>query len=181
MKTFLNAGNSISLFFAFLLILSVIIIFSFDRNVVSPYVSPGDVPKIELNDFTIYQITSKNLLMKLNATNAKQFDKYEEFRNVILERLTNNTLDMITAPIALKKGDTIFFEQGVMDSRDGYDLYTTKGVYRIDKNVMEGEGAFSIYGNSQDIIGDNIYYDAKNGITRGNNIYAKLTPNVKKK
>ncbi|RAX54676.1 hypothetical protein CCY99_02620 [Helicobacter sp. 16-1353] len=181
MKNFLNVGNSVSFFFLFLLILSVIIIFSFDKNVVSPYVSPGDIPKIELNNFTIYQVNNKNLLMKLNARNAKQFDKFEEFYDVLLERLSNNILDTITAPTALKKGDSIFFDNGVNDVRDGYNIYTTKGVYRIDKNIMEGDGFFSIKGNFQDIKGDNIYYDAKNGITKAENIEAKLTPQRKKK
>lgn len=175
MKNFLNVGNSVSLFFVFLLILSVIIIFSFDKNIVTPYVSPGDIPKIELNNFTIYQINNENLLMKLYAKNAKQFDKFDEFSDVLLERLNNNIIDKITAPIAIRKDNIIFFDQGVNDFRDGYDIYTTKGIYHIDKNIMEGEGSFSIKGNFQNIIGEDIYYDAEHGITKAKNIQAKLS------
>ena len=178
MKNLLNIGNSVSLFFTFLLLLSIVVIFSFDKNAVTPYVSPGDIPKIELNNFTIYQISSENLLTRLYAQNAKQFDKFEEFSDVVLERLNNNIIDTITTKSAIKKDNAIFFDNGVNDNRDGYNLYSKKGVYHIDKNTLEGKGFFSINGNFQDIKGDDIYYDANTGLISAKNINAKL--NVKK-
>lgn len=177
MKNLLNIGNSVSVFFFFLLILSIIIIFLFDKNIISPYVSPIDIPKVELNNFTIYQINTENLLIKLNAKNAKQFDKFEELNDVVLERQNVGVLDTITAPLAIKKDDMIIFDEGVHYLRLGYDLYSTKGVYYITDNIMEGEGNFFIKGNFQNIIGNNIYYDAKNGITKADNVNAKLKSN----
>ena len=129
MKNLFNIGNSVSLFIAFLLFLGIVVIFSFDKNAVSPYVNPGDIPKIELNNFTIYQIDNENLLTKMHAQNAKQFEKFEEFSDVVLERLNNNIIDTITTKKAIKKDDAIFFDEGVNDNRDGYDLYSTKGIY----------------------------------------------------
>lgn len=178
MKSLLNIGNSVSLFFALLLFFSIVVIFSFDKNAVIPYANHVDIPKIELNNFTIYQISNENLLTRLYAQNAKQFDKFEEFSNVTLERLNNNIIDKITTKSAIKKDNAIFFDDGVNDNRDGYDLYSTKGVYRIDKNILEGNGFFSISGNFQDIKGDDIYYDANTGLVSAKNINAKL--NIKK-
>lgn len=177
MKNLLNIGNSVSLFFVFLLFVSIVIIFSFDKDTVMPHVNVGDIPKIELNNFTIYQINNENLLTKLYARNAKQFDKFEEFSDVILERLNNDIIDKMATKSAIKKDNVIFFDDGVNNSRDGYDLYSTKGVYHIDKNILEGNGFFSINGNFQDIKGDNIYYDANTGLLSAKNINAKL--NVK--
>ena len=174
MKNLLNIGNSVSFFFIFLLIFSVIAIFSFDNNRTTSYLNPIDVPKIEFNNFTIYQINNENLLTKLQAKNAKQFDKFEEFNDVVLERLNKNIIDKIITSNAIKKEDAIFFNNGVNNFRDGYDLHTKSGVYYIDSNILDGNGDFYIKGNFQDIKGEDIYYDANKGIITAKNINAKL-------
>ena len=181
MKNLLNIGNSVSLFFIFLLFVSVVVIFSFDKNEVVPYMNPGDIPKIELNNFTIYQIDKDNLLTKLHARNAKQFEKFEEFSDVVLERLNNNIIDRLTTSNAIKKDNAIFFDEGVNNNRDGYDMYSTRAVYFIDRNTLEGSGFFRINGNFQDIKGDDVYYDGKTGVVFAKNIQAKLNITKAKK
>lgn len=174
MKSLLNIGNSVSSFFVFLLFFSIVAIFSFDNSVQESYLNPVDIPKIEFNNFILYQLDNEKLLTKLQAKNAKQFDKFEEFNDVVLERMNNNIIDKITTSNAVKKDNVIFFDNGVNDVREGYDLYTTVGVYYINDNILDGNGSFYINGNFQDVRGEDIYYDANKGIITAKNINAKL-------
>ncbi len=174
MKNLFNIGNSVSFFFISLLVFSSIAVFLFDDDKERVYLNPIDLPKIEFNNFIIYHMNNENLITKMQAKNAKQFDKFEEFNDVVLERLNNNIIDKIVTSNAIKKDNVIFFNNGVNDFRDGYDLYTKSGVYYINDNILDGDGYFYINGNFQDIKGENVYYDANNGIVTANNIHAKL-------
>lgn len=167
MKSLLNIGNSISAFFALLLCLSVAIVLSFDKEPISPYSGSNEMPKIELHNFTIYHIDKENLALRLDADNAKQFEGFEEFHDVILER----SAAKITAPLAVRRDNIITFPTGANHYRDGYDMFVADGFYDTDKRVLDGEGFFSIIGNERDLKGDNIYYNAKSGAIRADNVY----------
>ncbi len=180
MKHLFSLGNSVSIFFIALLLLSIVVVLSFDKNATSPYVSSSDIPKIELHNSIAYQINTEQLSIKISAKTAKQFEKFDEFYDVMLERKDNNVIDKITAPLAIKKDNAVFFEQGVNDVRDGYNLYSTQAVYYIDKNIIDGKNRFEIKGESQYVVGDNLYYDVKNGITKASNIKAILNTQKKK-
>lgn len=175
MKHLFSVGNNISLFFATLLFGSIATIFLFDKSSIAPYISPNDIPKIELNNFTIYQIDKDNLVVKLRAKNAKQFDKFEEFSDVTLERLSNEILDTITAPTAIRQKNIISFANGANNVRNGYNMFVENGFYDTDKNILNGKGFFNIKGDDNDIVGDDIYYNAQNATMRAKNINAIFT------
>lgn len=174
MKNLLNIGNSVTLFFILLLFASISAVFILSSSRISSYFNNQDIPKIELNNFTLYQINNENLIMRLNAKNAKQFDKFEEMSDLTLEQLNNNVLDKITAPSAIKNGDTIFFDNGVKNNREDYELFTKRGIYKINKNSFEGMDNFYIISQNENITGDNIFYDRKNGVIKASNVYAKI-------
>ncbi|RDU64720.1 hypothetical protein [Helicobacter sp. MIT 14-3879] len=179
MRSLLNIGNSISLFFILLLISSIVIIFSFDKNVIYPYSNKNSIPKIEISNFIAYEIGSKSLISKLSGKNAKQFDDFEEITDVEFYRNDNNSFDVLKAHSAIKKDNIVYFNNGVNNKRNGYDLYSKVAIYHIDKKLLEGKDDFSIKSDFENVIGKNLYYDYKNGITKANNIKAILKPKIK--
>lgn len=181
MKSLFHIGNSVSLFFTALLLLSIIIIFSFDKNAISPYASPSSVPKIEVGDFIAYEIDDTSLLSKLIGSNAKQFDSFEEITNAEFYRKssdsTNNSgFDVLKAPTAIRKDNIIYFDNGVHSQKNGYDMYSKIAVYNVNSKLLDGKEDFSIISEFDDIKGQNLYYDSINGIARANNIKAIFKP-----
>lgn len=174
MKNLLNIGNSITIFFFILLIASIVVIFSFNQNNNYSYDSYNNIAKLEINNFILYQISDKDLLLKLKALNAKQYDTFEEFSKVSIDRYVNNKLDTIYAYNAIKKNDILLFDNGVQDTRDEYTFYTKEGIYYIKDNVLKGKNAFEINGKEHKITGNNIFYDAKSGIIEAYDIDAKF-------
>lgn len=177
MKTLLTTGNSIVVFFSVLLVSSVLIIIFFNADSGGKYFNDERFPKIEINNFTLYQINNKNLVLQLQASNAKQYDMFEEFNEITMRRYVNGDIDTIFAPSAIKKDNVLFFNDGLENSRAGYVFHTQEGIYYVDDNILQGNKSFSMNGEYQMILGNNIYYDAKNGLIRANDIQAKFKSN----
>lgn len=181
----INTGNSVSLFFLLLLIFSVAIVFSFETNRTPPQFSENTMPKIEINNFTAYEITSDSLLSKLTAKNGKQFEvatkdakgakkeQFEELSDITLER-KGESFDLLKAQSAKRMGDEIFFDNGVSDVRDGYEMYSEVAHYDVKTRKLTGKEGFFIKSKSEDIKGENIRYDAQNGVIKAENIKAKI-------
>lgn len=182
----INTGNSVSLFFLLLLIFSVAIVFSFETNRTPPQFSENSMPKIEINNFTAYEITSDSLLSKLTAKNGKQFEvatksaksgakkeSFEELSDITLER-KGESFDLLKAQSAKRVGDEIFFDNGVSDLRDGYEMYSEMAHYDLKTRKLTGKEGFFIKSKSEDIKGENIRYDSQNGIIKADNIKAKI-------
>lgn len=176
MKNSLNIGNSVSLFFIILLFVSIAIIFSFDKKVFSPYAYVSDVPKIEINNFTAYEINETTLLSKLIGSNAKQYDSFEEITNANFYRNSDDGFDTLQAPTAIRKDNIIYFDNGVNAQKNGYDIYSKIALYNVNEKILTGKGDFSIVSKFDNIKGKNLYYDFTNGIARANYINAVLKP-----
>lgn len=174
MKNLLSIGNSVIIFFVLFLLFSVIIVFSFSENFLDVKISSSPLPKIEINNFTIYQINDKNLDLVLSASSAKQFSDFEEFNNVVLNKYANGVLDTISAPKAIKRDDNIFFDSGVKNIRDGYSIYSKEGIYYLSTNTFEGKNDFNISNEYHNIRGNNIFFDSKKGVVEAYDIDAKL-------
>lgn len=174
MKHLLTIGNSITVFFSILLTSSILLIIFFNVDNGKVYYSDKQFPKIEINDFTLYQIDNKNLILQLNAVNAKQYDMFEEFSHIIMKRYVNNEIDTISAPNAIKKGNILFFNDGLGYDRGGYIFHTQEGVYSIDDGILKGNKSFSIKNEYQNILGNNIYYDSKKGLIKAYDIKAEF-------
>lgn len=182
----INTGNSVSLFFLLLLIFSVAIVFSFETNRTPSQFSENSMPKIEINNFTAYEITSDSLLSKLTAKNGKQFEvatksakgansakkeSFEELNDITLER-KGESFDLLKAKSAKRMGDEIFFDNGVSDLRDGYEMYSEVAHYDLKTRKLTGKEGFFIKSKSEDIKGENIRYDSQNGVIKADNIKA---------
>lgn len=181
MKISLNIGSSVSFLFWTLLVASALGAVLFDKTTPKNAAARANLPKIELNNFTLFEIAPNGLALKLSAQNAKQFIENgaknptrEEFREVVLERNINGAMEVISAPVAVKKDAVIFFDEGARTLRGGYEMESQKATYRIDEKTLTGRGDFRILGNGQNIAGQDIFYDMGAKIIRAENITARL-------
>lgn len=171
-----STANSVTIFFIALFIGSIFIVLSFSANYAPPPISTHKVPKIEIRNFTAYEIDDKALLTKLSAKQGKQFElsnkaTTEELSDVIVER-NSEAFDTLHAHKARKVGDNIYFDEGVKNVRDGYEIYSDIAIYDLQTKAIKGRDDFYIKSAFEDIKGKNISYE--NGFIKAQNIKAEI-------
>lgn len=171
-----STANSVTIFFIALFIGSIFIVLSFSANYAPPPISTHKMPKIEIRNFTAYEIDDKALLTKLSAKQGKQFElpnkaTTEELSDVIVER-NSEAFDTLHAHKARKAGDNIYFDEGVKNVRDGYEIYSDIAIYDLQTKAIKGRDDFYIKSAFEDIKGKNISYE--NGFIKAQNIKAEI-------
>lgn len=169
-------ANSVSMFFIALLAVSIIIVPSFDVSHTPPRFTKSTMPKIEINNFTAFEVTQDALISKLTAKNGKQFENenkatIEELSDIVVER-NSDAFDTLSAKSARKIGDNIYFDNGVKNLRDGYEMYSRIATYNLQSKALNGKDDFYIKSKFEDIKGENISYES--GIIKAQNITAKI-------
>ena len=168
--------NSVTTFFIALFIGSIIAVLSFNANYAPQNAPTHKMPKIEVRNFTAYEIDDKALLTKLSAKVGKQFElpnktTSEELSDIIVER-NSDAFDTLRAKKARKVGENIYFDDGVKNVRDGYEIYSDIAVYDLQTRAIRGRDDFYIKSAFEDIKGENISYE--NGKIRAQNIHATI-------
>ncbi|MGX2982529.1 hypothetical protein [Helicobacter sp. 23-1045] len=171
-----NAGSGVTAFFIALLAISIAIVLSFDTAPHAKQIAPQKLPKIEIFNFTAYEIDKTALLTELIAKNAKQFElpdksTQEEIFEMTLKR-NGTSFDTLYAPSARKVGDVIYFDDGVKNLRDGYEAHSDIAVYDLRSKVLKGRDNFYIKSAFEDIKG--LHFNYENGVIQAQNIHAKI-------
>lgn len=179
---FFNIANSVTMFFVALLLASITIVLSFNTSYTSPHFTQNTIPKIEIHNFTAFEVTQDALLSKLTAKNGRQFDSknkttIEELDDIVVER-NSDTFDILSAKSARKVGDEIYFDNGVKNIRDGYEMYSQIATYNLQSKALKGKYDFYIKSKFEDIKGENISYES--GIIKAENITANIKLKPKK-
>lgn len=171
-----NTANSVPIFFIALFVGSIAILLSFNVSYTPTHAPTQQMPKIELYNFTAYEIDDKALLTKLSAKNGKQFElpnksTIEELSDVLVER-NSEAFDTLQARKARKVGNDIYFDEGVKNVRDGYEIYSDIAIYNLQNKGIKGRDNFYIKSAFEDIKGKNISYE--NGFIKAQDIKAKI-------
>ena len=107
------------------------------------------------------------------AKKGAKNEQFEELSDITLEH-RGESFDTLKAKSAKRIGDEIFFDNGVSDVREGYEMYSEVAHYDLKTRILQGKRNFYIKSKSEDIKGENVRYDAQNGVLKADKISAKL-------
>lgn len=150
---------SINVFF-FLILTLLLGMFSYFKPTNSIQAKAAEVPQFELDQFVIYEISSRRIDHFFEGEHGKRFsDRYEATG----AKFTNNErslLESIRANRALYKDDVVSLMGNVHYSRaDGLQFRSNEGVYNLKESFVKTDGAFTITKNQNSVQGTSLYYD----------------------
>lgn len=125
----------------------------------------GEVPKIELFSFTLYEISHKGIDHILEGKEGKKFDdryavtsaKFSDNTKTLFQTIESENVDYQSDIIKLK-GNVHYARE------DGLEFRSNEGKYNTDTAMIQTQGAFVITQKSNRIDGSTLLYDNKNNM-----------------
>lgn len=143
------------------------------------YFSPDDraaqdnreIPKIELTDFTLYEISHKRIDHILEGKEGKKFDEYYVITSAKFSDNTKNLFQSIQSDNADYRNDIIKVDGNVHYVReDGLEFRSNEGTYNSKDSLIQTRGAFVITQNSNRIDGTALYYNTEHDTVSANQV-----------
>lgn len=153
---------SINIFFIFLLGLLLGMYNYFTPNYILSK-DVGEVPKIELFSFTLYEISHKGIEHILEGKEGKKFDdryavtsaKFSDNTKTLFQTIKSDNVDYRSDVIKLK-GNVHYARE------DGLEFRSNEGKYNTESSLIQTQGGFVITQKSNRIDGTKLLYDNKN-------------------
>lgn len=131
----------------------------------------GEVPKIELFSFTLYEISHKGIDHILEGKEGKKFDdryavtsaKFSDNTKTLFQTIESENVDYQSDIIKLK-GNVHYARE------DGLEFRSNEGKYNTDTAMIQTQGAFVITQKSNRIDGSTLLYDNKNNTVSADHV-----------
>ena len=161
---------SLNLFF--LLVLGLLLgMFSYFPLEYQTYEQEGEVPKIELSRFSLYEISHQGVEHVLEGEEGKKFDAYYVITSA---KFSDNTKKMVQSiqsnhaeyrsPLLDVKGDVRYLRE------DGLEFRCDAGKYDTKAGEVNVEGAFAITRSAHRIEGDRLEYNLNEDTLSAHNV-----------
>ncbi|WP_295053647.1 LPS export ABC transporter periplasmic protein LptC [Sulfuricurvum sp.] len=134
------------------------------------YFSPDDraaqdnreIPKIELTDFTLYEISHKRIDHILEGKEGKKFDEYYVITSAKFSDNTKNLFQTIRSDNADYRNNIIKVDGNVHYVReDGLEFRSHEGTYDSKASLIRTKGAFVITQNANHVEGTALNYNTE--------------------
>lgn len=134
----------------------------------------GEIPKIELYGFTLYEISYRGIDHRLEGKEGKKFDDYYTITSAKFSDNTPKFLHTIQSDHAYYRDDFLKLGGNLHYLRnDGLAFKTENGTYDTKKKVIETHQPFMITYENSRIDGKNIRYDVDQQSIIANKIQVK--------
>lgn len=131
----------------------------------------GEVPKIELFSFTLYEISHKGIDHILEGKEGKKFDDRYAVTSAKFSDNTKTLFQTIESENVDYQSDIIKLKGNVHYSReDGLEFRSNEGKYNTDTAMIQTQGAFVITQKSNRIDGSTLLYDNKNNTVSADHV-----------
>lgn len=161
---------SINLFFVFLLGL-LIGMYSYFTPDYKALQDNRNIPKIELIDFTLYEISHKRIDHILEGKEGKKFDDYYVITSAKFGDNTKNLFQTIRSDNADYRNDIIKVDGNVHYVReDGLEFRSNEGIYNTKESLIQTKGPFVITQNANRIDGTALNYNTEHDTVSANKI-----------
>jgi LPS export ABC transporter protein LptC len=152
---------SINLFF-FLILGLLMGMYGYFTPSYSPAEKVGETPKIELSEFTLYEISSNGIDHILEGKEGKKFETYYEVTSAKFSDNTKKLFHSIRSDTVDYRNDILKLEGNVHYVRaDGLELHSNEGLYNTKASMIETKGPFVITQEGNRIDGHSLQYDIK--------------------
>lgn len=133
----------------------------------------AEIPKIELSDFTLYEISHRGIDHILEGTEGKKFDEYYEVTSAKFSDNTDTLFQTIRSDQADYRNEVLDLEGHVHYVReDGLEFRSNRGIYDTQASLVKVPGAFVITQNANRIDGEQMVYHTDQEIVSANRIQA---------
>lgn len=136
----------------------------------------GEVPQLELANFTIYDLDRNGLKSIFNGTKGYRYqDRYEVF-DVNYTDNSRKDISNITSDFAVYKDNIVkMYGNLVYTKADGLIYKSDDGNYDQKTGILRTKGKYISYKNNDRITGNDLMYDSKQGHTTSKNVFAIYT------
>lgn len=150
---------SINLFFV-LLLGAMLSMFAYFKPSSSHDPKNGEVPRIELESFVIYEVEPQGVKRFFEGKEGKVFDERYEIASAKFSNNTKKLLESIQGDHVLYQGDFITLNGNVRYQReDGLQFRSEEGTFDQNRSLIRTEGDFVITQNRNRIEGTKLYYN----------------------
>jgi hypothetical protein len=161
---------SINLFFTLLLGL-LIGMFSYFTPNDRAAEDKRDIPKIELTNFTLYEISPKRIDHILEGKEGKKFDEYYVITSAKFSDNTKKLFQSIRSDNADYRDDIIKVDGNVHYIReDGLEFRSNEGTYNTKESLIQTKGSFVITQNLNRIDGTALLYNTEEDTVSANQV-----------
>ncbi|MFY9141380.1 LPS export ABC transporter periplasmic protein LptC [Sulfuricurvum sp.] len=149
---------SINIFFVLILGLLLGMYGYFAPNYV-PQQEKREIPKIQLMDFTLYEISNKGIDHILEGKEGKKFDERYTVTSGKFSDNTKSLFQSIRSDNVVYQYDILNLTGNVYYSRaDGLEFHSDEGTYDTNNSVIQTQGSFVITQNANRIDGEKLNY-----------------------
>lgn len=129
----------------------------------------GEVPKIHLFSFSLYEISHHGVDHILEGQEGKKFDDRYEITSAKFSDNTKAQFQTIRSDKALYQDDILQISGNVLYHRaDGLEFRSQEGKYDTEKSVVTTQGPFVITQNANRVDGRRLYYNTESDIVSAN-------------
>lgn len=175
-KTFLHNLDYILIFFLALLLFSLISLLLFKQKGVQYSDHAEEISKLEMFDFTLHRLNTKQVDMIVKASKGIQYKDKELYIDFYGSRFNDDlSIETLEGKEVWHKGNEYDFVAGInYTKKPNRKFFSEKGVYNTLTEVFAGKGRFFIEDTDMITEGENIFYDEKTDTIRAKNIVTRL-------
>lgn len=130
-----------------------------------------EIPVIELQNFTIYELDQEGLKSIFGGANSKRYSDRDVVEKIDFTDSTNRLITNIKAGKGTHKPQDILLEDEVVYTReDGLTFKSEAAHYEKNSSIFSTDQEFVIYRGESFAVGKALIYDSKSKITNAQNI-----------
>lgn len=145
----------------FLLILGLLVgMFAYFKPTYSSVGGSEEIPAIELQSFTLYEISHRGIDHVLTGEDGKMFEDRYEISSAVFSDNTKKLTQTVKAKKAVYQSDVVELSGDVRYERaDGLRFFSKEGRFDTNSSVVSTKGAFEITQNTHRVEGTKLYYN----------------------
>lgn len=161
---------SVNLFFATIFAMLIGMFVYFEPSYVGNQ-KREEIPSIELESFTLYEISKNGIDHVLQGHEGKRFEDRYELASATFTDNTQHLSQLVTANNVIYKGDVIDLKGSVNYRReDGLRFQSQEGEYNTRTSVVLTRGPFTITQNANRIDGEQLHFNTASDEIAANDI-----------
>jgi len=126
--------------------------------------SAGKIAQLEIEDFTLYEITKDGVQSVVSGTVAKQFETHYEVENAHYIENKNKLGEHLYADRAKFEKDVAYMNENVRYFReDGLSFESDKAIYNTKEEELYVPEKFVLTQNENIVYGKELHYNSKTG------------------
>ncbi|MDD5717468.1 MAG: hypothetical protein PHW64_06655 [Sulfuricurvum sp.] len=127
------------------------------------YPENGEIPLIELSDFSLYEISHQGIEYVLEGREGKMFDTHYAVKSAKFSDNTKSLLQSVQADTINYKKNKIVMDGNVYYVReDGLEFHTDKAEYNTKASLIHINGTFTIRQNRNHVNGEKMVLNTEN-------------------